>query len=105
MKADAMKVLMVLPDLLLQKPTRKSKAKDSNQAFRRSLEEWNKGHIRGLLKEAKQVQSKLDAYHKSHRSNEAIEKTFSSLINDGEINAAMKLLDESFSGGLLCPLK
>ena len=101
LNSHAMKAFMVLPDLLLQKPTRRSKAKDNSQALKRRLDEWNKGNIRGLLKEAKQVQSKLDAYHKSHRSIEAIAKTFSSLINDGKINAAMKMLDESFSGGLL----
>ena len=83
--SHAIKAFMVLPDLLLQKPTRRSKAKENSQALKRRLDEWNKGNIRGLLKEAKQVQTKLDAYHKSHRSNEAIAKTFSSLISDGKI--------------------
>ena len=101
LNSHAMKAFMVLPDLLLQKPSRRSKAKDNTQALKRRIDEWNKGNISGLLKEAKLIQSKLDAYHRKHRNNEAIAKTFAALIGDGKINAAMKMLDEDCSGGLL----
>ena len=101
LNAHALKAFMVIPDLLLQKPTRRAKAKDNSEALKRRLLDWSKGNIQGLLKEAKQIQQKLDAYHKAHRSNEARAKTFAALICDGKVNAAMKMLDDDASGGLL----
>jgi hypothetical protein len=57
--------------------------------------------IAGLLKEAKHIQDKHNKYHKTCRTKETVARTFAKLMGQGKINAAMKLLEESSSGGML----
>ena len=95
--AFAMKAFMIIPDLLLQKPTRTSKAKDNTSALKRRLEEWKNGNIVDLLKEGQHIQDKFNKYNQTHRSNENTAKIFARLISQGKINAAMKLLENATS--------
>ena len=50
----AIKALMVMPSLLLQKPFQKSKAKDHKQCLERRLALWTAGDIQSLLQEVTQ---------------------------------------------------
>ena len=42
-KVMAMKLLMIMPKLLLQKEHMKAKKKENDKAFRRRMEAWQKG--------------------------------------------------------------
>ena len=66
LKDIAFKAIMVMPNLLLQKPSKNSKAKDHLKALERRLESWISGDLLEL-KEAETIQ-------KSLRSNKNIYK-------------------------------
>ena len=66
LKDIAFKAMMVMPNLLLQKPSKNSKAKDHLKALERLLESWISGDLLEL-KEAETIQ-------KSLRSNKNIYK-------------------------------
>ena len=55
----AMKVVAILPNLLLQKPSAKSKAKEHTKILEQRLEMWNNGNILGLLRDSRAIQKKL----------------------------------------------
>ena len=48
-KAMAMKLLMIMPKLLLQKEHMKAKKKENDKAFRRRMEAWQKGEYIELM--------------------------------------------------------
>ena len=48
---------MILPSLMLQKPSLRSKAKDHVDCLRGQLELWRKGDIEFILKEIRHIQS------------------------------------------------
>ena len=56
LKDIALKAIMVMPSLLLQKPYQKSKSKDNLSALERRMELWEWGELMELLKEAKTIQ-------------------------------------------------
>ena len=55
----AIKVFMILPSLLLQKPSKTSKAKDHLKKLDERLTMWRTGKIDELLRECKTIQHKL----------------------------------------------
>ena len=55
----AIKVFMILPSLLLQKPSKTSKAKDHLKKLDERLAMWRTGKIDELLRECKTIQHKL----------------------------------------------
>ena len=67
LKDIAFKAIMVMPNLLLQKPSKNSKAKVHLKALERRLESRISGDLLELLKEAETIQ-------KSLRSNKNIYK-------------------------------
>ena len=87
----AMKVVMVLPNLLLQKPSAKSKAKDHSKALEERLKMWKDGNIQDLLRDCKAVQTKLKSGKK--KTTIDITRIFSKLIFEGKIGAALKFFD------------
>jgi hypothetical protein len=54
MKDVALKAVMVMPALLLQKPSFKSKCKQHSECLQRRLNLWKLGDFNGLLKSAEQ---------------------------------------------------
>ena len=50
LKNIAFKAIMVMPSLLLQKPSQKSKSKDHLRPLERRLELWESGEVMELLK-------------------------------------------------------
>ena len=67
----AMKMYMILPSLLLQKPSRKSKAKQHSAKLSQRLTLWKEGKIDVLLPEGKAIQRQLQ---RKPRSKEEITK-------------------------------
>ena len=58
-KAVAMKLLMIMPKLLLQKEHMKAKKKENDKAFRRRMEAWQKGEYLELMEEAEAIRKRL----------------------------------------------
>jgi len=96
----SIRIFMILPSLLLQKPSARSKAKDYAIALERRLASWRKGQVEELLKEAKTIQRQFKASNKPRRQ-EDLAKTFAKLVMEGKVSSAMKLLDKANNAGLL----
>ena len=96
----AMKVFMVLPTILLQKPSSKSKAKQHTEALERRLNQWRAGQIDSIMREVRMIQSRFKSSTGSKQS-ETTSKRFAKLMTEGKVSAAMKLLDNTSSSGVL----
>ena len=95
----ALKVYMILPSLLLQKPNRESKANQHSAKLSQRLTLWKEGKIDILLREGKTIQRQLQ---RKPRSKEEITKIFSRLMLQGKVIAALKFLEsEAQTGGIL----
>lgn len=81
-KDIALKVLMVMPAVLLQKPTFKSTSKEHSQCLSRRLTQWESGDFDALLCETCIIQGKLPSNLK-HLSEECLAKTFAKLMFEG----------------------
>ena len=96
----ALKVMMVLPTLLLQKPSQKSKAKQHTLSLERRITLWREGKISELEREVRHIQSKFKTNAlKSHAEN--MTKRFSKFMSEGNISAALKLLESNSSAGVI----
>ena len=95
----ALKVFMVLPCLLLQKPSRNSKAKDHSKKLEERLNLWQDGNITAILKENRIIQKKLPTDAK--RTSEDSARSFSRLMWKGKVNAALKMLTKDHENGVL----
>ena len=96
----ALKAFMVLPTLILQKASATSKSKEHSAAIERRLALWKQGDLDLLLKEVRFIQGKF-VNSKKARTVEDVSKVFSKLALQGKFSAAMKLLDNESSSGLL----
>lgn len=100
MKDIAFKAIMIMPNLLLQKPSKNSKAKDHLKALERRLQSWTSGDLLELLKEAETIQKSLTS-KKSATSIADISKRFSQEMKKGNVNSAMKILTDNMKHGIL----
>ena len=82
------------------KPSFKSKCKQHNECLQRRLNLWKLGDFVGLLKECRAIQSRLQSTWKP-RSPEHVFRTFANLMLSGKVNAAMRLLDDTSTSGVL----
>ena len=81
---------MVLPSLLLQKPSEKSKTRDHCVALQRRLTLWHDGNVLELLKEGATIQGTLKSVNTRNTIGE-ISKKFVKKMQQGKINGAIKL--------------
>ena len=100
MNSVALKAFMVLPTLILQKPSATSKSEEHSAAIERRLALWKQGDLHLLLKEVRFIQGKF-VNSKKARTVEDVSKVFSKLVLQRKLLAAMKLLDNESSSGLL----
>ena len=91
---------MIMPALLLQKPSKVSKSKDHTAALKRRLAIWQRGDFLELLHESETIQKRMKASVPMNNI-EAVSKKFASLMKAGKLNAAVKLLTNSMEGGIL----
>ena len=92
---------MVMPALLLQKPFRKSKSRDHVAALKRRLVQWREGNLLCLLSEGKTIQKRL-ASTKLYADSSQTQRKFSSLMREGKVSQATKLLSRNAgSSGIL----
>jgi hypothetical protein len=55
----ALKAFMILPSILLQKPPKKSKAKEHSVSLERRLRQWHLGELNLIRCECREIQRKL----------------------------------------------
>eukprot|EP00794_Sanderia_malayensis_P011608 gene11608-12810_t len=82
-----------MPSLLLQKPSKTSKSKDHVEKLRKRLDLWKSGNFDDLVREARFIQSRFS----KHKPMDSIDK----VVINGKINAALKLLSDTQSSGIL----
>ena len=90
---------MVLPILLLQKPSATSKTKDNTENLTKYLALWKQGKIDELISEGRVAQKRLTSGKRQERDN--IERVFERLMLEGKINAALTYLTENNDHGIL----
>ena len=95
----ALKVFMTMPSLMLQKPNKKSKAKEHLRILELRMAMWKDGRIEDLLKEGAKIQQRINSSKK--RTPEDTARIFSKLMFGGKVNAALKLISDEGSGGVL----
>ena len=102
MEVIALKATIVLPILLLQKPSKRSKSKDHTACLERKLISWSNGDLEGLLKEGRALQQRLPKLGQPATTMKLnLARNFSNLIFAGKLKAALDLLTNDNTGGLL----
>lgn len=89
-----------MPILLLQKPARKSKAKDHITCLECRLDTWREGDLNELLREGRTIQQCISKTSPSF-NNEQTSHSFANLMFQGKTKAALHLLSEQSKGGVL----
>ena len=97
-----MKILMIMPSSLLQKPGYKSKSKVHSECLSRRLVKWEDGDFDALLKEGRAIQKKNKETHTQMKKNaDNLSKRFTNFILKGQTTSAMRLLDTAETSGVL----
>ena len=100
LESVAIKATIVLPILLLQKPSKVSKTKDHVRCLERRLQHWVNGDLEELTREGRTIQHRLPKGRTPGAdSNPA--RTFSNLMFKGKCQAALRLLSDSGKGDVL----
>ena len=103
MECIAMKAAVVLPILMLQKPSSKSKAKEHNSCLERRLNTWLDGDLDNLLFEGRTLQQRIpkSAPEDNSKRQKRHARSFANLMFEGKTKAAIRLLTEESKGGVL----
>ena len=97
----ALKSLMFLPNLLLQKSSNKASNTINKEHLLGRLELWTEGKVNALLSESIVIQKRLETSNSNNRKLEYMSKTFAYFIKTSNINRALKLLSENTDSGVL----
>ena len=101
LESIAITAAMILPPLLLQKPTPKSKARDHVRCLERRLQCWRDGDIESLLSEGKTIQGRLPRAPLNPNNQESTARAFAKLMFQGKTKAALRLITEQNVGSVL----
>ena len=99
LQSIAMKVFMGIPSLLLQKPSRQSKAKEHHAKLEERFQLWKAGEISLLLKEGRTIQKRLVSGKR--RTSEDVSRIFAKLMMEGKVHNALKFLSDENDAGVL----
>ena len=97
----ALKIIMIMPSLLLQKLHPKAKAQENNKAFKRRMKLWADGKFEELMSEDKAIQKRLDNNQHKQRGETDKARLFRLKMEHGQIRQAARLLEHEESGGLV----
>ena len=100
MESIALRAAIVLPILLLQKPHRKSKAKEHTECLERRLRIWKEGNLNDLVLEGRTIQSRLPKFN-SPTAKQNLSRSFANFMFAGKTKAALDLLSHAQKGGVL----
>ena len=96
-----MKAAIVLPILLLQKPSSKSRAKEHSACLERHLRTWLDWNLNDLLFEGRTIQRHIPRSNPED-SQKQLARSFANLILQAKtLKAAIRLLTEETKGGVL----
>ena len=101
LESIALTAAMLLPLLLLQKPHKRSKAREHTQCLERHLASLKKGDIETLLCEGRTIQNRLSRSHMSHQNDESTTRIFAKLMFQGKTKSALRLITEQKRGDIL----
>ena len=82
MESATMTLLMIMPSLLLQKASKRSKAKEHTEVLKRRLVLWQAGKLEELLREGQEIQRRMG---KGKHENDHTEKVFTRLMMKGKL--------------------
>ena len=99
-------IAMTFQMLLLQKPVDpKASPQSHSKRLEHRLDLWRQGDIDDLLHEARTIQEQLSDRASTTRQktkpNEDRARQFASMVHDGKVKSALRLLSEDSSGGVL----
>lgn len=97
----SIKALLIMPQLLFQKPFQNSKCKDHVKTLERRMKLWQEGRLEDLAQEARAIQQRLKCRNVNKRNVEEISNKFTSLMHKGKVNAALRLIDDNMMGNVL----
>ena len=100
LESVALKATIVLPILLLQKPSKVSKTKNHVKCLERRLQHWVIGDLEELTREGRTIQQRLPK-GRTAGADSNLARTFSNLMFKGKCKAALGLLSVSGKGDVL----
>ena len=100
LESIALQAATVLPILLLQKPSRKSKTKDHILCLQRRLKTWKDGDLNELTNEGRTIQHRIPKASPSE-DHTHLARSFARLMFQGKTKAALRLLTGQGKGGVL----
>ena len=83
--------------ILLQKPSPASKSKEHTEALKRRIDSLQKGELESILEECRDIQHRI----KPRKMQENVSQTFSKLMFQGKVHAALRFLSNESSGDIL----
>ena len=87
----ALKVLMIMPGIILQKPCNKTTAKQNTEYLNKRLNSWEAGDFETLLKEARGIQERMNRNSSKFEDPDHIIKIFSRHMLQGKVHAALRV--------------
>ena len=98
-----MKAVIVLPLLLLQKPSRKSKVKDHITCIERRFPLWRDGQLDHLLAEGRTLQERLSKRPPGRKKKVRVPaaRLFADKMFQGKVKSSLDMLTNKSRGGLL----
>ena len=94
LESAALTAAFLLPMLVLQKPHARSKSKDHTVHLQRRMSLWLDGSFSILMEEGRTIQQHLTPLHRSSRKDDTLARSFSNLMMEGKVKAAIRLLSE-----------
>ncbi len=96
----AMKGITMLQQLLLQKPSKNSRAKDHSKHLLRRFDLWEAGNLDALLSEGMCIQQRLSSNHSSKKKS-TLSLLFAQKMKKGNVQAALNLISSSNTRGVM----
>ena len=92
----ALKAAMLMPILLLQKTSFKSRSRDDGRVLGRRLISWQQGDLESLLQEGRSIQHHLtSAVSHSVNTSGQFARRFAKLMMEGKLRAATRLIEDN----------
>lgn len=96
----ALKIVMVMPGILLQKPCKKTTAKQHTEYLNKRLNLWESGDFDTLLREARGIQERMKKNKHKFQDPDHINRIFTRHMLQGKVHAALRVLQKSSASGI-----
>ena len=92
MEDIALKTLMLMPAMLLQKPYSQSKSSYHTKCLKDRMSDWKQGNLDKLLEEGRTIQQRKHTTTKSNKKNESLARQCANYLEQGNVKSALRLL-------------